>query len=892
LPAFSGLQDYDHRSVSASKQYYNIDRSEFLPRFDQRLKKIWWGGEWLDWRSALTCIIGCGPPYYDFDRISSSSLTEGEKGELTRFLLTLKLWEQTPGRKEMHAQWVWQSSISRGGLFADELSDIFDLRWREGDWPDSYNFAFPAKFLPRFNVDKDDLTLSLLPTHALPDALNEFESVLRELLEEIDWDVVRLPSDSEILYERSTTTSFDADREERAPQWQYSMIHPTFETESLRGSRCKVPVCAANVRDTIIADIRANHSVRWIERIMRHILEYVPESADTLYSSTYLSRLENYNSKRGYHALRDIKKCGITYNVKDIFPIVFSLLRSYKPDKRWDRSNIFKKLEYLDEDGNWYETQRGYFLGMANHTVTLCNIVISRIARKMTYSRRSFKETKCTCIIGNDDLAAVFYPKNEHSKIIAEEYLENEHEIHAALGNITNKKKSVVKDFGLFYENYSAPGWQGKESLVCNALACAYLAPSIRVAKHYICSQSDRFKTKWGFSQLRDLAYYWGPEFFDVESELRITAEMGGWLKQTSYSLSTALLDLDDLWPRYPDQVPIAYEVCRRYFSAPRPKFQTQGWVANHLYNGRAGPAPPRVQIFKLTNDDVLTFYKKLTSYQRNFAKRVATSQANINQIKWDKEEIQESLLRVDPWFCIPDSLVLYESWTNTGAAELPVMQEVHRHDNDPFDSMLRNELDERDDSFTWDPPIPAYAQETTVKTSMWMYRNCSQFSNTGALPIVEYFNRHRIYPNTKLGCGRIRYPPLEQAKSDRPRQPVGVRFHSEKCRYIETFDPGGNPEITDEEPDGPSFEELLYEAESFIRENLKDERAEKVILGKGATGSLVKEGEEIDREELLNRLLSQDDTQDDHVQPVIGVPHELFDNSDNEDLGLDLDLW
>jgi hypothetical protein len=890
LPCFAGMQEYNHRSEGASQQFYDIDRSQFLPRFDQRLKKIWWGGEWLNWRSAITTVIGCGPPYYDFDRISRSALSDAEKGELTRFLLTLRLWETTPGTKEMQAQWVWQSALTDGASFADDLSDIFDIRWREGEWPDSYNFAFPAKFLPRFNSEKDDLPLCLLPTSALPEALMEFESVLNELLDEIDWEDVRLPSDSEILYERSTSTSFDADREKRAPQWLFSLEKPTFETECLRGSRCIIPVYASNVRDTIIADIRANHSIRWIERVMRHILEYVPESADALYSSTYLSRLDNYRKKEGYHALRDIKKCGITYNTKDLFPIVFSLLRSRKPDKRWDRSNIYKRLEYLDMDGEWYEAQRGYFLGMANHTVTLCNIVISRIARKVTYSRRNFKESRCTCIIGNDDLAAVFYPKNEHSKILANEYLDNEHEIHAALGNITNKKKSVVKDHGLFYENYSAPGWQNKESLVCNALACAYLAPSIRVAKHYISSQSDRFKNKWAFARLRELAEYWGAEFFDVETELRITSEMGGWIKQTSYSLSTALLDLDDLWPKFHYQVPIAYEVCRRYFSCPKPEYKTPGWVANHLYNGRAGAAPPQVQIFKLVQDDVLTFYKKLTSYQRNFARRIKTSQANAKSANRTFEQIQRSILRTNPWHCIPDSLVGYTSWTDTGAAYLPACQELMRHDNDPFDSMLRGELDERDNVFTWDPNIPSYAIDTTVQTSIWMYQNCSQFSNTGCIPIVEYFNRNRIYPNAKLGYGRIRHPPIEKTP-EKQNQPPGPRRHYEVCRYGHITERVDIEVIPDEPLVVEDFAELVRQAEEDLYGKVEVLPEKKSFIGTGVIGSLVKEGEEVDTDELLERLLNHDDTEGDHAIIDRGDRLDVFENSD-DDLGLNLDSW
>jgi hypothetical protein len=493
----------------------------------------------------MTKLSFAGPPYYDYGSILNSEFSDNVKGELIRFLLTLSIWETTPGEKKHNAQWVWQNSLEKGHHFADELDDFFCFGWREAEeWPETYNFAFPARFLPRFNTPKDDLSLSLKPTFAVPEALEDFRETLKSILDDIPWDNVRMPSDSEILYDRKTTTSYNKDTKERGIQWHNSMLHPEFEVNMLVGDRCKVQTVPGSVRDTVIADIRANHSIRWIERTFRHILEYVEESADCLYSSTYLSRLKNYKDKDGYHALRDIKKCGITYNVKDLFPIIFEEISERKPDDRWQRSNIYKDIRYHD-NGSEFVCKRGYCLGMANHVVTLCNIVISRMARARVYSRIGNRKVSNVTIVGNDDLASVFFPKNNDSRKLAEDYMNNEHEIHASLGNITNQKKSVVASAGLFYENYTQKGWKNKESLVCNAIACAYLAPDIRTAKLYISSQSDRFCSPWAFSHLRQLAEYWGPEFYNVETELYVTAEIGGWMHQTSYSLSTALVDLD-----------------------------------------------------------------------------------------------------------------------------------------------------------------------------------------------------------------------------------------------------------------------------------------------------------------------------------------------------------
>jgi hypothetical protein len=627
---------------------------------------------------------------------------------------------------------------------------------------------------------------------------------------------------------------------------------------------------------------------------MRHILEYIPESADTLYSSTYLSRLENYKSKNGYHALRDIRKCGITYNIRDLFPIVFDELKVRIPDKRWSRSNIFKQVFYIDDDGE-HECLRGYCLGMANHLVTLCNVAISRMARSMSYKKTNSK-VKCTCIVGNDDLGACFYPKCKEAKDLAEEYLNNEHEIHANLGNITNQKKSVVKDEGLFYENYTAKGWQAKESLVCNAIACAYLAPTIRVAKHYVSSQSDRFKSEWAFSELRRLAEYWGPEFFTIESELYITSEIGGWLQQTSWSLSTLLLDIDYLVPRFRDDMILhAYKACSRYYKAPKPEFKTQGYVNNHLYQGPAKHADPRVQMFSLVQDDILSFYKKLTSFQRNFKSRIENSNVKGKKAKFDLKKLQKQILSTSPYFAAPDSMIWYETWTNTGYGfTLTSDSELYRYDNDPIKAMLDGTLNENDECFTWDCPIPPYALGYKIETSLWMYRRMSQFSNTGAMPILEYFWRKGVYP-IPFSYSRERDPPPEEVivenKLTNLRQPRGPRIHRERCIFLE------NQEIIPE-PKPPdikeaSYEELMAATLKIIEQDLDDYHKSKEYADRKIAGQIIdEEVTEENRNELLDRLLNFDDTARDHVLTTnVDERNDIFEGSDSE-LGLDLDMW
>jgi hypothetical protein len=891
-PAFIGLDGYTVReSTGRTTQYFSADRITTLPRLDPIQGKLWWGGSWIEWRPQLIKFICYGPPTYNYSAILySDELSSEERGELIRFLLTLSLWEQTPGKKSCTAQWVWDSSITRGHAFADELDDFFAYGWRlHPEFPESYNFSFPARFLPRFNTPKDDLPLSKEVTSAVPEVLLEFEQVLVELLDSIEWENVRLPSDEEILFERSTNSSFNKRTEERGPQWKNSIENPSFEEKELVGDRCKVQVYPSGVRDTVIADIKANHSIRWLERALRHILEFVPESADTLSSTTYRRRLECYIQKDGWHALRDIKKCGLTYNSKELFPVVFREIARRKPDPRWKRSRIYEKLIYRDFDGSYHECNKGYFLGMANHTVTLCGVVISRMARHQAYSRHPSSRVKNTTIVGNDDLGSVFYPACRDSKKLASEYLSCEHETHAALGNITNQKKSVVKRHGLFYENYSAPGWKNKEALVTNALACAYLAPDIRTAKEYVSSQSDRFKNRWAFSALRDLANYWGPEFYDIETELRVDKSIGGWLSQTRYSLCTSLLDVEELDDRFHSILPAAIALCGRYNNSPKPEFKNPGLVRNHMYTGPAKASDPRVQLLTLTVEDIFSYYLRLTSYERNYKSRIENYKSVKPKPFKSILDCQKILLRKGaPWHAIPDTMVAYESWTSTGNVYMDVSGERDRHDDDPFTALLQDDLHPYDSNMVWDPGIPTKALYDRLVTSIWMFESASQFSNTGALPIVEYFNRKRIYPVAhRYRELRMRYGPIE--KDRKIFSEKGTNRHRESCLPSKEDVSESESESEKSELPKDSISDLIRVAESELKEEVPEFRKERDKIP--VPGQIDLSGLSV--EEAADKLLANIDNKDWHN--VVSNPddrNDIFDGSDEEGLGLDLDAW
>jgi len=705
-----------------------------------------------------------GPPFYSFGAILSDKIiTEEERSELMRFLLCLKLWETTPGKKILSPTDVWLLSLQKGPEAAEILDDHFALTWRETEMS-SYNFAFPARFLPRFEEASDDINWSLGSTYADPDELNDFRRVLRSILDDLEEykEEITLADDRVVLDDKTTTTSYIHSLEKKLPHWEAALVTEAFETKKLCSLRCVVNVYPGGTRDTIIADKAANNSIRWIDRSVTNILTFIPESAVTRSPTSFQKRKNDVVYTKGYHVLRDIKKCGLTYNSKELFPIVKEELFRFIPDRRWDRLNIFNQMEVYDDD-DVYFPQRGYGLGMANAVVTLCNIVIYRMIIERMIDGEQFDSFKSKGIFGNDDSDVVFYGRNTDNLKLAEHYLNHEHEIQGRLGNLTNLKKSVIKPYGLFYEEYGKPGWRTKESLVCNAIACAYLAPDIRVAKNYIFSQSERFSSKWALSQLRELALYWGGEFFDPEVELKLHFEIGGWLDIRSCGLKTSTQDLYNLIDQGQDMQYLGWvlQVCSRYITPPKPEYKTKGSVKNALYEGPAFKSDPRIQLYTLGEDDLLSYYKRLTTFQRNFSRRLETFNfKKAFPIIKDEKSLLKYLLRT-AWHQIPMQIAEEKTWRND--LEVNIASELAMKDSKDLapEKLIEYFLKPEEVPF-WLQTLP-FKQDQKVEhelldiivtCEMGQIYAASQFSNSGALPLYEYFTRKQVIPHISEGYG------------------------------------------------------------------------------------------------------------------------------------------
>jgi hypothetical protein len=493
---------------------------------------------------------------------------------------------------------------------------------------------------------------------------------------------------------------------------------------------------------------------------------------------------------------------------------------------------------------------------------------------------------KGKAIIGNDDEDVVFTGPISHK--VAEEYLNIEHDIHGSLGNLTNFQKSVVMPFGLFYETYDKDGWRDKESLVCNALACAYLAPDIRVAKTYISSQSDRFNSPWARSQLKTLIEWWGAEFFNTKQEYLCSFEIGGWLNRTENGLKTTLCDLDILLRHY-DIRYLSYVVkyCKLHITPPSPQKRSDGGVSNFRYSGIAQKTVPEVQIYTITDADLRTYYRKLTSYQRKFGRRMETFYKKARSIKVfnDLRSLQVYMLKDNPWYQIPESLVLEDkNWE--GTFQLTFHHELEGENQDEIETLLSFFKRERDEIYyehlKWNPNIPIDFHKYTVGIDAWQQYTCSQFSNCGFSPALDYYLREGFYPVCKI-AGRCRLPsmvgdkehtihPLSRfRRRDDRRKTEDVR----EWTFLTASEVIPEPESLDEILKGlkrPDLEEaanrLLPDRPSAAEQEAGLQRAE--LMLEAMTNRL-------DTRVVMEQLgLFQD-------EPEI----DIFDN-DDEDLGLD----
>ncbi|XDO01625.1 RNA-dependent RNA polymerase [Phytophthora cinnamomi ormycovirus 7-5] len=646
--------------------------------------------------------------------LTTNLLLPNEVGEFVRFYDALTLWEQYCPKEEMpyDGEYYWINSISRGPEFADWLKDQWAYSYRNRWGIDylapedfktgslkGYNDLFPYQGLLKFNESIDDYQYSLIESSPpLHDDLQDLKDAMREMIEKIP--KIELISELEILSEFSTSSTYVEEQDKNLP---HCLVENNNFSQEMVGKRCVVPVFPAGFRDTVVLTKDSSNTVKLLERQLRHILEYIPESAVTLRSDTFhrrMKRIQRYD-QRSTHFLRDIKKCGLTFPIQNLIEAFIEVMNERFPSKFWNKYRIYKnrRVTGFSKTSKWVYPLRGFFLGMANHLATFFLIAVNRVSIKRFREEFPDSGVDFDTIIGNDDSDTVITGDEDHLNEVkyVSEQAKLFMDIHAltlsAYGIWYNAKKSFLSHYSLFYEEYGVKSFRKKQSRYCLILANCLALGHIRMAKHMLKS----FLTSVDHLDLRTLnpmvSYvtdHYGYEFYPGESDFDYY--LGGWIPKRSNFLSDSLLDLEN-----PDVDPRILMRVFKYIQAVEGLNKPpQSDVANVMDNSR-----PMGQAMILTGHsdsnlfgifagkkETEKFYRKLVEYERkpNSYKHLVDSlwirhsKKSYNEIGLNSliKEIMTTIdCRIPPWLVASyedDSQLqmVNSSWCGFNELEVP----------------------------------------------------------------------------------------------------------------------------------------------------------------------------------------------------------------------------
>ena len=524
-----------------------------------RRSKIPFSSEWIrhrDYSSDLYLV------YANRDRSfleKTPLLYDYERCEFLRFFDNLLLWEEYCPKVSppFSGSYYWINCIQRGPEFADYLKDYFAFSYRssfgdkfqspsEFSIIGSYNDIFPYQGLIKFKEDIDDYKQSLIPSTGIDESdLQELKDVFIELFREVP--TLEWVNSLEILSEPSTSSCW------KDGKFQPScLVEENYFSSKLEGKRCVVPVYPAGSRDTTILKKSSANTVKLLERQMRHILEYIPESAVTLNSYTFRDRLSKNMRRIGpqyAHVLRDIKKCGLTFPLERFIDIFIEAGKEVFPSDNWHWFEAYKHRTLTLEDGQVITPLRGYFLGMGNHICTFILIALNRLTNRRFFADLDLPGIKVRSIIGNDDSDVCIIGNNYYTDReildIAHNWLYYHSITLLGFDIFYNSKKSFVSRYPLFYEEYGVEGFKFKESRYTMILANCISLPSVRMAKDAFNSfmQSNE---DINVTALNPMVQYCSL-FFDIEfdeEEGQRDYYLGGWIAKKHCFLSTCLEDV------------------------------------------------------------------------------------------------------------------------------------------------------------------------------------------------------------------------------------------------------------------------------------------------------------------------------------------------------------
>lgn len=470
--------------------------------------------------------------------MSIESLSERLRGtkcrnELIRFYVTLEYYDHLGCQPLFSKEEIWRSSLFRGPEYANWLSDAYTYAYRNSygigyvcpdqDFKDlkitNYSQVFSPRFLPRFNEDTDDIKKWMSDPPEYHNAtvnmvIMEFENLLRSI------PYLEMPDVESVLNTFKPTVTYVKGVKRRPHELtleehrDISVWYTAYES--------KVLVYPSGMRDTVILEKGSSNSVRIAEKLLLAVISHCKESIYTIGGDRIPLFKSMFSEMRGYHVLRDIKKCGLTTPISLYINPFVKLLEKYFPSELWSYLYIYSNIKITLVDGTVFYPKRGFGLGMANSFVTLLCILIHRIARREIMKR--YPTIAVYAAIGNDDSNVMIVGGDIN---IASDYCNVECDVMTHAGFVINYKKNYIAETYHFFEEYGHPNFQRKEVLSVGLLAKGLLELNPRIAKMFVREAVRICPSEKIIDMARCIAYSRTYEFDPDEVERPYL--LGGW---------------------------------------------------------------------------------------------------------------------------------------------------------------------------------------------------------------------------------------------------------------------------------------------------------------------------------------------------------------------------
>jgi hypothetical protein len=358
------------------------------------------------------------------------------------------------------------------------------------------------------------------------EALQLFKKACVDLLSKNKVRQLREPDEFEVLTDLSDSCLFDDENLSSVPFRSYvrnriekgDIEYHKSRSNNFTFKRTIIPVSPANFRDAWECNLPTLLSIKEISYKMRQIVSNLKSSAQTDFN-TAERRKRLFNKENKYFIMLDIKKCGLTMNLKLVDLVRESLIEVYGPNKTFDLMLGYQRAKIYDSNFKAYRKNvRGTGLGMANEITTLIQCVIGHMISQWR---------DINSLFFNDDGVYGTDRSSYDSDIDIIAYL------YTRLGIELNLKKTIFSKANVFCEEYFRTEKYfldySKKQLMILPIADLFFQPSIVSAKRMFFSL-DRNLIGTGINihpVVYPLIKVYGYEFYKTEYSMPYS--FGGW---------------------------------------------------------------------------------------------------------------------------------------------------------------------------------------------------------------------------------------------------------------------------------------------------------------------------------------------------------------------------